>query len=93
LVLRPTTAAALPIEEAGIIRFQSNTYKPWTTDPDTTLGDIASAPGNWVPWPATEIPDYYGVNFEYTVVPVPGAVLLGILGLGSAGWLLRRKTA
>jgi hypothetical protein len=93
LILRPPTAAALPIEDAGVIRFQNNTYKSWTTYPDTTLGDIASVPGNWVPWPATESPDYYGVNFEYTVVPVPGAVLLGMVGLSSAGWLLRRRTA
>ena len=27
-----------------------------------------------------------------TVTPLPGAVLLGSLGLGSAGWVLRRKT-
>jgi hypothetical protein len=93
LILRPPTAAALPIEEAGIIRFQNNTYKPWTTYPDITLGDIASAPDNWVPWPATESPDYFGVNFEYTVVPIPGTVLLGAMGLSSAGWLLRRRTA
>lgn len=29
-------------------------------------------------------------NLEYTVVPVPGAVLLGILGLGAAGIKLRK---
>ncbi len=28
-----------------------------------------------------------------TPVPVPGAVLLGVLGLGTAGWRLRRKRA
>ena len=28
-----------------------------------------------------------------TVVPVPGAVLLGILGLSTAGWRLRRRTS
>jgi hypothetical protein len=93
LILGPRDAATLSIEEAGIIRFQNNTYKPWTTYPDTTLGDIASAPDNWVPWPSTEGSDYFGVNFEYTVVPVPGAVLLGALGLSSAGWLLRRRPA
>ena len=93
LILPPRDPAALPIEQAGIIRFQNYTSKPWTTYPDTTLGDIESAPDNWVPWPATESSNYYGVNFEYTVVPVPGAVLLGALGLSSAGWLLRRRTA
>jgi hypothetical protein len=32
----------------------------------------------------------YGTG-SVTVTPLPGAVLLGSLGLGSAGWLLRRK--
>jgi hypothetical protein len=31
-------------------------------------------------------------NFAANVVPVPGAILLGILGLSTAGWRLRRKT-
>jgi hypothetical protein len=96
LILRPRSAATLSIEAASIIQFDSNTSKGWTTDPDTALGDIVSAGDNWVPWPGTGGPDYYGVNFEYfeySVVPVPGAVLLGAVGLSSAGWLLRRRTA
>jgi len=93
LILPPRDATTLPIEQAGIIRFENYTSKPWGTYPDTTLGEIASVPGNWVPWPGTESLDYYGLNFEYTVVPVPGAVLLGVAGLSSAGWLLRRRAA
>jgi hypothetical protein len=36
----------------------------------------------------------FGPNFQFieTVVPVPGAVLLGIIGLSCAGWRLRRRT-
>lgn len=34
--------------------------------------------------------DFVMDNFTYSVVPVPGAILLGILGLGTAGWRLRR---
>ncbi len=34
--------------------------------------------------------DIAGIQAIYGVVPVPGAVLLGILGLGIAGWKLRR---
>jgi len=29
-------------------------------------------------------------NLQFTPVPVPGAILLGILGLGAAGWKLRK---
>jgi len=33
-----------------------------------------------------------GLWFEATnVVPVPGAALLGLLGLSSSGWLIRRR--
>jgi len=42
-----------------------------------------------------ENPDYEapGLTFvmdDFTVVPVPGAVLLGVLGLGVVGWKLRK---
>jgi hypothetical protein len=32
----------------------------------------------------------YGPNFQFNVVPVPGAVLLGMLGMGVAGIKLRK---
>lgn len=32
-------------------------------------------------------------DFTYSVVPVPGAVLLGSIGLGLSGWLTRRRLA
>ena len=33
----------------------------------------------------------YDMSFEATQVPVPGAVLLGAMGLGMVGWMKRRK--
>ncbi len=39
----------------------------------------------------SDTPGAFRVNG--TVVPVPGAALLGVLGLSSAGWLVRRRTA
>ena len=34
----------------------------------------------------------YNMSFEATPVPVPGAMLLGAMGLGMVGWMKRRKT-
>jgi hypothetical protein len=34
---------------------------------------------------------YFGPNFQFNVVPIPGAALLGFLGLSTAGVWLRRK--
>ena len=40
--------------------------------------------------PNTKTFSMYAISSEVTVVPVPGAVLLGILGLGAAGIKLRK---
>ena len=36
--------------------------------------------------------DGYVPHFGVDIVPIPSAVILGILGLGSAGWKLRKKS-
>ena len=41
-------------------------------------------------FPDRQYVDFYEVSFEGAVVPVPGAILLGMLGLGVAGIKLRK---
>jgi hypothetical protein len=90
LLVSPRSAATFPIVQAGIIEFEDYT---WDAFPFATMPDVWST--DWAPWGHTEdaFPYYHdGVNFKYEVVPVPGAVLLGVIGLSYAGWRLRRKT-
>jgi hypothetical protein len=89
------TVASFPIVTDGIIRFENYTYKTVTAPLDTTLGDVTTDPQRWYAWGSTTYNGHFGVNFEYDLnpVPVPGAVVLGICGLGCAGWRLRRRPA
>lgn len=91
VILQPQNAASFPASLAGIITFENYTSKSWTDDPDTVLGDAVANSQKWYPWPSTDDTSHFGVDFEYRVVPVPGAVVLGLIGLSYAGWRLRRR--
>lgn len=60
----------------------------WSADPGFRFPDI----GNILNYPNT----CFGPNFQFSVIPdvipAPGAVLLGSIGVGLVGWLRRRRT-
>lgn len=58
-----------------------------------TIDEIFANLGPWVDWSDEQLSDPYGMASLYTVcgvVPVPGAVLLGMLGLSVVGVKLRK---
>ncbi len=69
----------------------------WTgSDPIPIDEDFVVHVGDVIGFRATagQTPDYLAmdVTVETVPVPLPGALLLGSLGLGVAGWRLKRKT-
>jgi hypothetical protein len=72
-------------------------YFTWSADPAIEYVSAWWGTGTDLALPSTSVDDgsyRFGPNFQFTdtVVPVPGAVLLGIIGLSCAGWRLRRRT-
>jgi hypothetical protein len=45
-----------------------------------------------IPWDPVYVEDNIAYGDSTVIVPIPGAVLLGALGLSAAGWRLRRGT-
>jgi hypothetical protein len=72
---------------------EANNSKPPDYGENYAVVNWDTATGQWNDWDHMR-PDYYHIDGIYeNPVPVPGAVLLGALGLSVAGWRLRRETA
>jgi hypothetical protein len=65
-------------------------YIPNSLFTDSPYVVLYSMLGNHAPNIANDGFEEWGVRGTTPIVPLPGAVLLGVLGMGAAGWRLRR---
>lgn len=87
--LRPTEVLGEGVKYEGSVydgskRIAYFWFNMWPTDPAT---------GESKPWPVVTAPVKFDFSTAPAPIPIPSAVLLGSLGLGCAGWRIRRAQA
>jgi len=77
-----STNKTVLFSDAAIVSFNVSLGSGWSDNYLGYVDDVAVTIGT----------STYTANFETTVIPAPGALLLGSLGVGLVGWVRRRKT-
>ncbi|NQT02875.1 MAG: hypothetical protein HQ580_12680 [Planctomycetes bacterium] len=95
--LSPGETYAIAFQWADSFSLSEN-VKDWESgqvivDPAITIGSHvgSTSPGFVFPDINYQENPRFGPNFQFTVIPAPGAVLLGSIGVGLVSWLRRRR--